>query len=55
MLKEKEDAAGGLEKDKSISAGTEMQNLRILEVNMGWKKYVEGSEETHFMLREAII
>ena len=37
MLKEKEDAAGGLEKDKSISAGTEMQNLRILEVNMGSK------------------
>ena len=35
MLKEKEDAAGGLEKDKSISAGTEIQNLRILEVNMG--------------------
>ena len=50
MLKEKEDAAGGVEKDKSISAGTEMQNLRILEVNMGWKKYLEGSEETHIML-----
>ena len=41
MLKEKEDAAGGLEKDKSISAGTEMQNLRILEVNMSWKNILK--------------
>ena len=38
MLKEKEDAVIGVVKNKSISAGpSEMQNLRILEVNINWK------------------
>ena len=37
VLKDKEDSASGLAKDKSTSAGSEMQNLRILEVNAVYK------------------
>ena len=42
MLKEKEDAAGGLEKDKSISAGSEMQNLAADHLHIGLLQTEEG-------------